>query len=522
MRTYSYALKPPTENAARAWNQLERAHRYYNVLIGLERERRSGWRAAVASAKENPELADKLETTKKEIQERLTAAVRVERARCGVHWGTYLVVEDAAQRSAKDTPMNEDPKFRPWTQHGSLAVQLQNGLPAPVVLDGDDTNVRVVGTGKRRVLWLRIGSEGRRPVWATWPMFYHRDLPAEAIVKWVRVSAHKVATHIEWNVQFVLDSEHELNPLPSPTKGSVAIDVGWRLLPHGVRVATWRDDSGESGELCLSTETLDRMRKVDDLQSIRAKNSLEAGDDLGVFRHTGMDTWPGWLLDATRHQMSSSKLSTLAIKWRANRFEGDARVYEPLEAWRKQDRHLHEWQENQRESVLRARREQYRLFAVDMAQYRRVVVERLDLRAFSRRPAENETEEPSATNSRGRRFQACLSQRFSCLADAVVRAGGEWREVEPAWSTQSCSHCGRVEPFDASADVMHTCAHCGATWDQDVNAAINLLSRAAQPEQLPARRSRAKVLDLTLETKAQARRRKSLETRRARRSQTAV
>jgi hypothetical protein len=34
-----------------------------------------------------------------------------------------------------------------------------------------------------------------------------------------------------------------------------------------------------------------------------------------------------------------------------------------------------------------------------------------------------------------------------------------------------------VEKWDQAAGVMHRCGNCGVLWDQDQNAAINLLAR---------------------------------------------
>src|SRR5882724_4703737 len=44
-------------------------------------------------------------------------------------------------------------------------------------------------------------------------------------------------------------------------------------------------------------------------------------------------------------------------------------------------------------------------------------------------------------------------------------------------TTRECHRCGQLCEWDQAADLTHTCEHCGATWDQDDNAALNLLAR---------------------------------------------
>ena len=170
---------------------------------------------------------------------------------------------------------------------------------------------------------------------------------------------------------------------------------------------------------------------------------------------------------------------------------------------------------------MRIGRRLYRLFARELARYRRVVVQQLDLRDFAELPDPGEKEDPRTTASRGRRFTAALGELLGACADAVTRAGGEWTEVDPAWTTQTCFACGKIDPFDAAGSIDHTCAQCGSRWDQDENAARNLL-RAAQSGKIVGGRSRMKAPDTTENSPAAKRRVKGLATRRAKRSKLKV
>lgn len=578
MRTYCYGSQPPTENAEIVRQQLERAHRYYNDRIAFLREE------AVARARASV-IEDK--TAKNAAlgaaHRAMLAAEREVRAHCGLHCGTYLQVEDATRKAAsmcavvaakkegqcprcKAPFVVEDlitihakkkmllgccrcvngPRMRRWDGSGLLAVQLQYGRTAEDLLVGEDLHARIVGAGKHRILMLRVGTgEKRAPIWAHFPVAWHRDLPAEARAKWVRCCVHRCGTHDVWSAQFVLEAPPESFAIASPMKGAIAADVGWRDFgPAGLRVATWIDDSGAQGELRLPRAMLDRDQKVSDLRSIRDKNFGAERDWLVDERRVHKDEWPAWLRAETRslHQWRApAKLAALTVRWRTRwesehegeRFDAsDRSMAEPLlsrlEAWRKQDKHLLEWESHQREAIIRERRELYRLFARQLATYRRVVVERLPLDELAE--VDEEPEQRLTHNSRAHRFDAGLSYLLDYAADAVHRAGGDFSEMDPAMTTQWCHGGDHEERFDAAQSVMHDCS-CGRSWDQDRNAARNMLSpppgllawqaaREAQCSPKTAHRSRLKVADPTKETGAAAWRRKGLERRRAGRSKT--
>ncbi len=49
----------------------------------------------------------------------------------------------------------------------------------------------------------------------------------------------------------------------------MALDLGWRLLPEGLRVAYWEDEQGEHGQLLLEPAVLWQFSKLNDLKSIQ-------------------------------------------------------------------------------------------------------------------------------------------------------------------------------------------------------------------------------------------------------------
>ena len=63
------------------------------------------------------------------------------------------------------------------------------------------------------------------------------------------------------------------------------------------------------------------------------------------------------------------------------------------------------------------------------------------------------------------------------ILKAAPKRGARVEAEQAADSTKACAWCGSVEAFDAAASIEHTCSSCIRTWDQDANAARNLLHR---------------------------------------------
>ncbi|MFE9693583.1 RNA-guided endonuclease TnpB family protein [Micromonospora sp. NPDC005806] len=65
------------------------------------------------------------------------------------------------------------------------------------------------------------------------------------------------------------------------------------------------------------------------------------------------------------------------------------------------------------------------------------------------------------------------------LKSVSERRGSALVHVNAAYTSQTCHHCGRLGRRDG--DKFH-CTWCGVAWQADVNAAINILHRAGDPD----------------------------------------
>ena len=444
-------------------------------------------RAALRKAKATLKADVAVQTAITKVNDGAGASIRKERASNGCYWGTGGIIEKAAD-AARKTAFT-DPHFRRWSGHGSVAVQVQGGMSSFEALACDSTLFRIsVGPNpKRSVLKMRVGTvQGKRdPIWATWPLILHRPLPRIATIKDAQVLRERLAGKDRWSVHITLSLPDGWRRETCGT-GTVAVDIGWRVRPDGrLRVAYLRDDQGHEEEILLERAVRSGFRKTEDLRSTRAKNFNVERDWLTAWirRQKKQNTaLPNWLIEAaaTLHAWrATARLASLALTWREARFPGDTLAYQRLEDWRKQDKHLWSWEANQRDKSLARRKDQYRNLAARLSRkYQTLVLEQFDLRQMQRHVLPESNKGEVASVRLYQRDAACSILRSSLIDGFATRLGAVV-EVNAAMTTQDCAVCGDhpEEPWDASKDVMHTCSACAANWDQDANAAHNLLLR---------------------------------------------
>ncbi len=354
------------------------------------------------------------------------------------------------------------------------------------------------GAAEHAELWLaiRVDPKTHERTWARFPMIMHREIPAGSVVTFVAVSLRKIGPREEWSTELTVrvpDSES----CRAASGSAIAIDVGWRLIGDEIRVASWVATDGARGELRLSAIDVSAIRKADALQSTRKRNLNEALDRLcSWLRERDM---PEWMRTRTRKReydaegkeiakpiptqaqaiayisewRAQGKLAALVRTWASNRFDGDAEIFGALESWRYHDFHLWNWEASQRSGALRRRRDLYRRFAREMSdKYQTLVLEDFDLRVFARR-APKESQATENETARSNRQLVALSELRLCLSN---RFSGERAAKAPSRdTTRRCHVCGLIEKFNAAEERTHRCKN-GHVWDQDENAAENLLT----------------------------------------------
>jgi len=555
---YSFGAKPPVLRGPEVLEQMRLANRYQNALVEIERARRakrdahiatllpaallariaelealiqeekSNQRAARAKVRARVKMdtsgkarivawAAELKTLRQdlksaraevrnaeggvlgEINEAAYAAVRDARSKCGVFWGTYLLVEramDMARRSV--TP----PHFKRFDGSGQIAVQLQGkaegshraGLPGDATLG--DTRLQILTMSETewrpsgpnpnldrwRLLRIRIGSDGRSPVWAEVPFRMDRPLPPGSVITWASVQRRRCGSTFTWHVQFtlaLLPTEGVVHANPSASCG---IDIGWRVMPSGLRTA-FLSDGTNAESLVLPPSITQRFEKADQIRSGRDKDFDRIRAELSSWMKAA--NLPDWLREACAtlpHWRASAKLARVVLRWRNERFAGDEGAFEAVEGWRKQDRHLLEMESHIRQRAQNARLDLYRNWALRVCRrYARVVIEgrtgerkKMNLADMQRLPDVTSGKDPLPLAARNHMRWACDSSLRLCLEQAALKTGTVITLAPAANTTRTCHVCGNVEEVDVETLAVR-CSACEKVADQDLRAAENLL-----------------------------------------------
>jgi hypothetical protein len=448
---------------------------------------------------------------------------RAARSASGLYSGTYVLLDKAAEAMRRS---KMDPTFRRWTGEGRIGVHLQGGLRVGELYGCQDTRLRLQiqqskstkpshRADKRRygVLSIRVGTNGRAPVWAEFPVLVHRAIPEDAVIKdsWISVRKQGPRFCYKWQLQL----ESNAFARKATGTGCVAVDVGWRVMADGtIRAAFWRDDQGRSGQLLLPKGFRNRLSYADELRSIRDKLFNRAHRLARVARHRGylpdcvkedVATLGQWRSPARlarlAHRCSDELLGDdlrkeLWLAWRDARLAAKQDLFASLadvgrfcvskqlspsqsfalalDLWRRKNAHLYLWECRQREKAQGCRRDLYRCFAVQMTrEYELIKTEKTDLRAFARNAQPEESAEGDALH--GVRRDVCPSELVAALQNA---AGPSLMKVDAKNRTRTCHICGHVNTWEQAEERVQTCEGCGAEWDQDDNACRNMLDES--------------------------------------------
>jgi rubrerythrin len=405
-----------------------------------------------------------------ERHEQLTAA----RRQTPLWWGNYNAVEASFDEATRRLGPGENLRAREGLQpRGRLTNQIQGGLRWSDFVTAGHAQVRLgpaahLTNGRQRRQWrvlsftVRTNPDKRRSdpdyrVMVTLPVCLHRPIPDDAIIKTVTVTRDRRVlwshlggdkpqpNHWKWHVVFVVvEPETETQP------GIVAgVDIGWRKFPDGIRVATICGADGSRRHYIVPLTWIDdRQRQAERLGILRKNfnNQLTARPDLVNSEHPRVS-------------------DLVKASWQV----GDP----ALDEWRRNDRRERYSVNNRITRLNRQRQHLYRIWAKEIAeQFGTVAIDGNSIKQM----AEAKVQRPMARQ----RTLCAVSELVAEISRAVKAAGGIVLKVKGR-STQQCHRCGHINNLTQQQrlDLIWRCRVCGDLWDQDINAAINLLDFAA-------------------------------------------
>jgi len=269
----------------------------------------------------------------------------------------------------------------------------------------------------------------------------------------------------EWSLHVSV----EIPPAEQTLKADpvAALDVGYRLRADGqLRIGYVVDSTDQEEELLLPQRILRSWRYVRALQTAADTVLDETKAALSTLPHQALP-------EAAKTALQSLPLVRAGgLRKLLRMVEGTETAHRTiLYRWADRETRLLREAAGVRQRYLAARRHLYREWAARLTwTYRKIVIEHLDLKQMTEREKTPELETADQY-----RFLAGLSFLLRYLQEAGAKNGSEIIAVEAAWTTLTCWECGALA--DRSGSLHLTCAN-GHVFDQDRNAAQNLLARA--------------------------------------------
>ena len=407
---------------------------------------------------------------------------------------TFLRLTDAIPRHGRTVE-------RRCAKPGCLTLNCQNqrhphnSLPTP--------SAERIEMYKR--LWIRIGSDGVKPIWAVLPIILDRPLPLDGVVAWCKVFRERIGPNYRWLAQFTV-LVPALGTPSYPVSGPerrAAVNTGWRLLPDGsLRVATLVDDTGHQEFLTLPPDWVEGMVRANPREGSgfghrvvpgRVKRLQQERDLLVNNLDKDLRLWadgrvtPDWW--KFPQKPAPSRYGALVSRWAKHRFPGDEAMFDRAEFWRKRDKHLWCYQEHLRDQLIARRTDIYRKWCDIIARrYTHLYRDDAPLKKFQSHAEPGREKEEAEDPQKVQQRAAAIYSLRAVLVQQLWKQRGIVIPLASANITMTCSECGCQGEFDPAGPPLKTWP-CGHTLDQDVNACRNLLRIASgqgMPESLEA------------------------------------
>jgi Putative transposase DNA-binding domain len=407
-----------------------------------------------------------------------------------LYWCNYDDVRQSYE-VARVRVMREGTELRQhrWNGAGRVSVRFQRGLPVRTVFTHRGLRLQIdpvpeeawtspVRSTRRQLsrskVRIRVGSTpgDQLPIWFEIPVVIHRPLPPDGTIRSAALIRERLA--LSWRYRLILTVARPNPPIcQSGERPAIAIDLGWRLTPKGLRIAFWADTLGSSGDLVIPPSDVAEFAKIGQLWSVVDSHFTQIRSavlDWRVANEIPQKLLP-YFKRLSEHQSPQSLLRLIDV-WQKDRVGRDDEIFAQSLEWRRRHIHLWTWAVNLRDQLTRKRLDLFRRFAATLVkEYGTIFLERFDLRWFSRiAPAEI----PRTPVGGKYRVTAAPGILRRVLENACRRTSVRLVRIKARNTTKACHACGRIEEWDSAKHLFHKCS-CGAAWDQDYNAALQIL-----------------------------------------------
>lgn len=508
------------ERSRKLWNNLVDIHesyvqKYYDQILKDEAlntaksnyEKLQEKQASLAAVSE---ARKRLAVKQKEVSKRMASelrdlelarreAVKVARQNSGLWWGNYNPLVRAFE-NARSASVRNGHTLRSRAPGGNSRITntLQGGADVEHLFDGSLSQVMIrppsgrawsaESRGERRRLQrtrltatVFVRSGERRSV--TWPMVMHRPIPDDCRVKEVIITRRRVGERWKWAASFICTrAPGSAASLPAAAK-PLAVDIGWRRVPDGLRVATVSAADGLPNFVVLQKDLLEAFTFADELRD-RVQTSASVGLELLQTTDATRFEQPYQKLLVTLQNREGGRFTALReFSW-GPFFTAQSRevLGDEIAAWRKEYTRLVTWLSNHQRKVVSRRNHQYHNAAIEIMEgASSIVINDLKFADIGRRSLRSDETNFLPQRVNYYRVAAAPSELFRCLKLQAAKRGIPFsREVVP--SPIGCPECGSTLRKTRADAMPQICEACGTSFDQDVTTCRSLLAQVGRKQ----------------------------------------
>lgn len=310
---------------------------------------------------------------------------------------------------------------------------------------------------------------------------YHRPLPADAQIQNGKILRTRVGDKFRYDLVLTLKLPDVEMVQPAKLSGTIGIDVGFRKVGNTLLIGTVMSSDRSQKAVALEVPQM-IVSALEHVVALQGELD-DAASDLGKAitpllkanpiddEHSKYRLWRSLALRPLHVTLSFEQAYKLSLwlKHEPSLFpsEINLKVHTWWRSYSRKYREIH----NRRKKQLTHRKHFYRETAAKLvAENKLIVLEDINLTDF----AETKSKNTKLSNkARAQRFMASLGEFRDAIKNAAGREGVPVIDVNPAYTSKTCSDCGHLNK-ELRSEKEWTCPACGVVHDRDKNAANNL------------------------------------------------
>jgi IS605 OrfB family transposase len=310
---------------------------------------------------------------------------------------------------------------------------------------------------------------------------YHRPLPPEGQIQNGKILRTRVGDKFKYDLVLTVKLPDVEMIKPAALNGTIGIDVGFRKVGNSLLIGTVMSSDSAQKAVALEVPTMvvSALEHVDALRSELDDVASDLGKAITPLlkanpideEHGKYRLWRSLALRPLHVTLSFEQAYKLAhwLKREPNLFPSE--INEKVHTWWRSYSRKYREIHNRRKKQLTHRKHFYRETAAKLvAQNKLIVLEKINLTDF----AETKNKNTKLSNkARAQRFMASLGEFRDAIKNAADREGVPVIDVNPAYTSKTCSECGYLNK-ELKSEKERSCPECGVVHDRDENAANNL------------------------------------------------